>query len=140
MWGASPEDQRNRRSIYITIKRSLKPPTLQDFDFADTDAPCAVRFVTTTPTQALNLLNGPMTNEKALALARRLSDESEGSDAALIRRGMELVTNRPATEWDVQRGLQLLESMRKEHDLSSEEARERFCLLLLNLNEFVYID
>ena len=86
------------------------------------------------------MLNGPLTNEKAVALAQRLSSESNGDESAFIRRGVELVTNRPATDWDIERGRQLLRSLRTEHRLTGGEARERFCLLLLNLNEFVYID
>ena len=42
-----------RRSVYVA-KRSLKMPLLLGHDMADTDGPCAVRFNTTVPTQALD--------------------------------------------------------------------------------------
>ncbi|MFT4642163.1 MAG: hypothetical protein ACI8T1_005509, partial [Verrucomicrobiales bacterium] len=64
-WGKSSPEEEARRSVYITIKRSLKPPELTDFDFADTDAPCAARFVTTVPIQALAMLNSKVVNDHA---------------------------------------------------------------------------
>ena len=53
-------DQANRRSIYVKIKRSLQPPMFTDFDLADTDTTCPIRFTTTVPTQALAMMNGQL--------------------------------------------------------------------------------
>ena len=53
-WGKSPPNEANRRSIYVKIKRSLLVPILNQFDQADTDSSCPVRFSTTVPHPIIN--------------------------------------------------------------------------------------
>ena len=36
--------------------------------------------------------------------------------------------------------LKLIEDLKQNHQLDSPSALNRFCLLLLNLNEFIYLD
>lgn len=140
-WGQSSPDDLERRSIYIHIKRSLKPPELEGFDFADTDAPCAARFVTTVPTQALAMLNSRMVNDQAAKLADRLRREVAGGDvAAQVRRGLELALTRDIAPGEVSRGMELIATLRDTHGLTADQALDRFCLVALNLNEFVYLD
>jgi len=52
-WGKSSPEEAARRSVYIFVKRSLVDPLIANFDGADTDFTCPVRFVTTLPTQCL---------------------------------------------------------------------------------------
>jgi hypothetical protein len=138
-WGTSPVEETYRRSVYLHVRRSLKDPMLTGFDFADTDASCAVRFTTTVPTQALTLLNSAYANEHALFFAERLRHVTK-TPAEQVRRGIEIALARPATEVEVQRGLDLLARFRDEHGLEPGVALERYALLLLNLNEFLYLD
>src|SRR6185436_10292432 len=77
-WKRSTAEEAARRSIYVFVKRSLLVPILAQFDLADTDASCPVRFTTTVPTQALGMLNGDLTNELAEAFARRLHRAAPG--------------------------------------------------------------
>ena len=46
-------------------------PLLINHDMADTDSTCPVRFTTTVPTQALNMLNGQFMNDSAKEFAQR---------------------------------------------------------------------
>ncbi len=138
-WGTSTPEQAARRSIYVQVKRSLLLPILTDFDLAETDASCPVRFSTTQPTQALGMLNSEFVHEQAAQLAARLRREA-AEPAAQVRRGFEIVTSRPARDEDMARGLQFLDEMQAQEGLSAEKALDRFSLLLLNLNEFVYVD
>ena len=139
-WGKSSPEEEARRSVYITIKRSLKPPELTDFDFADTDAPCSARFVTTVPIQALAMLNSKSVNDHAKHLADRLRDEVKSGVRDQVARGLSLVTCRPAKEDEIDLCVGMIETFEKQHGLSEADALERFCLLALNLNEFVYLD
>lgn len=139
-WGTSTPEQEGRRSVYVKVKRSLKAPMFADFDFADTDAPCPVRFTTTVPTQALNMLNSEFLNEQAAAFAVTLRGNYGDDVSAQIRAAFEFALSRPAVESEMASGIEFLEAMQKEHGLSKEEALDRFCLLVLNLNEFVYLD
>lgn len=138
-WGQSPEDQQNRRSIYVYIKRSLHEPMLKTFDMADTDSACAVRFATTVPTQALTMLNSEFLNDQAESFAKRL--ENDASDIhEQIALALRLATSREPEDREIQKGVQMLAELEKELQLSQHQALQRFCLLVLNLNEFVYLD
>jgi hypothetical protein len=114
-------------------------PILTDFDFADPQTSCPVRFSTTQPTQALNMLNSAFAHEQAARLAERLRRERDGVEAQ-VRLGFELVASRPATNDEVARGLQFIDELQREDGLTPEKALDRLCLLLLNLNEFVYLE
>ena len=74
-WGKCLPEEQARRSIYIHVKRSLVTPLLEDFDGADTDNSCPVRFSTTQPTQALAMINGDFANAQASVFAERLREK-----------------------------------------------------------------
>ncbi|RLS55648.1 MAG: DUF1553 domain-containing protein [Planctomycetota bacterium] len=136
---SSPEDKA-RRSIYIHIKRSLTVPLLAAFDVADSDSVCPVRFATTQPTQALSMLNSVFLNEQAELLAQK-TRHSVGSDpkvfvAAVLRQALQ----RMPTEAEIVRGVMLIADLKSQHQMSDEAAQKYYCLMVLNLNEFVYLD
>ncbi|NRA95630.1 MAG: DUF1553 domain-containing protein [Planctomycetes bacterium] len=140
VWGKSSDEERHRRSIYIKVKRSLLTPILSNFDLADTDRACPVRFNTTTPTQALHVLNGEFTRLMADAFARRLTAEHGKNDAARVRRGLELVTGREPGDRRVREHLDFLAQLRSDHALDDHDALKMFCLVCLNANAFMYLD
>ncbi len=139
-WGESPIKQQHRRSIYIHVKRSLLVPLLDTFDLAEPDVSCPVRFSTTQPTQALALLNSDFANRQARHLAQRVRDEVGSSVERQVERTLWLVTQRVPTRADVQRGLDLLKLLDSDEHLDSDQALDAFCLLALNLNEFLFLD
>lgn len=139
-WGNAPAEEQLRRSIYIHVKRSLLMPVLAGFDLAETDRSTPVRFSTTQPTQALGMLNGTFFNEHAMRLADRVRREAGDSTEARVRRALALVTTRPPTDTEVTRGVGLIHSMQQEDGATPAVALASFCLLALNLNEFLYLD
>jgi hypothetical protein len=89
---------------------------------------CARRESSTHAPQALELLNGTLSNDLAKAFADRLTKEC-GTDAPeLIRRGFQLAAGRLPSK--------------REQTLSEEFLREQpleeFALALFNLNDFLY--
>ena len=140
VWGKSSDEERHRRSIYIKVKRSLLTPILSNIDLADTDRACPVRFNTTTPTQALHVLNGEFTRLMADAYARRLTAAHGKNDAARGRRGLELVTGREPGDLRVREHLDFLAQLRSDHALDDHDALKMFCLVWLNANAFMYLD
>ena len=138
-WGTSAKEERSRRAIYIFIRRSLQDPMLKTFDFADTDSSCAVRFTTTVPTQALTMLNSKFVNDQAEIFAARLAKEAKTSEEQ-VRRGIEIATSRLATPREIEEGVKMLEEYQGELGVDAKTALERYCLLLLNLNEFFFVD
>jgi hypothetical protein len=139
-WGQSDLDEQNRRSIYIHVKRSLVLPILAEFDVCDTDGSCAVRFSTTQPTQALAMLNGEFAHQQAAALAARVRREAAGDVEPQIARALRLALSSPVDSRHVERGQRLITRLQSQHGLSAEKSFELFCLMVLNLNEFVYLD
>jgi mono/diheme cytochrome c family protein len=139
-WEQSSEKDRARRSIYIHIKRSLMVPLMASFDFPEPDTSCEARFVTTQPGQALGMLNGDFLNEQAERLAGRVSGEVGEDPVKQVRRVVELALLRPATDKEVQRGIDLMAALREQHQLSPSQALQQYCLMICNSNEFIYID
>ena len=139
-WGNSSVEDRNRRSVYIFVKRSLHEPFLSAFDWADTDNTCDVRFVTTVPTQTLALLNSKFLNDSAEALSARLKRELPDDVAAQVSLAFELATSRPPSKEEVADSMSLIKEFQTQAELHENQALQRFCLLTLNLNEFIYLD
>ena len=139
-WGKSSRKERARRSVYIHVKRSVLTPLLTAFDFPDVDASCEARFVTTQPGQALAMLNGDFLNEQAGELADRVVAQAGAQPRAQVAEAIRLSLMRPATEDEISEGLALLTQITQEHGLEPREALRYWCLTVLNLNEFVYLD
>ncbi|MCL4218152.1 MAG: DUF1553 domain-containing protein, partial [Candidatus Hydrogenedentes bacterium] len=140
IWHESPAPEQKRRSIYIHVKRSLLTPLLTDFDLADTDASCPVRFATVRPTQALNMLNSRYVNDQAAAFAASLRQRDDNGPEQLVSRAWQKVTGRMPTPEEVDASKVLMNSLMDEHGLDASQAVDRFCLVLFNLNEFLYLD
>ena len=143
-WGTSPPEEQARRSVYIHVKRSLLTPILADFDLADPDASCPVRFTTTQPTQALGMLNGEFIHAQARVFAERVRREAGGTNAdqtaAMVRRAIEIALVRPATDAEVTQGVALVDDLETKDGVGPGRALELYCLMVLNLNEFAYLD
>jgi cytochrome c553 len=149
-WGDSSPEEQARRSIYAQVKRSLLVPLLADFDLADTDASCPVRFVTTQPAQALGMMNGDFLHVQARVFADRVRREvqarqtealsADAEMAARIRRAIEIALVRPATDEEVARGVALVDRIEDSAGVGPSRAFELSCLMVLNLNEFAYLD
>jgi len=139
-WGNSSPEERARRSVYIHVKRSLITPFLAEFDFCETDSSCADRFSTVQPTQALGMLNSEFVQERALQFAERLQHDHPNDLDAQIRQSIWLACQRSATDSDLERGRALVNSLKTEHGLNDEQALDLYALMILNLNELMYLD
>lgn len=143
-WGNSSPEEQARRSVYVHVKRSLITPILADFDLADTDTTCPVRFVTTQPTQALGMMNSEFMQQQSKVFAERIAAEAGGPDMAdtksCVRRAIEVALVREPTDDEVQHGLALINELEMTEGISPGRSLELYCLFLLNLNEFAYLD
>lgn len=72
-------------------------------------------------------------------MAARLRREVPGDVSGQARRGLRLALGAadPTAE---SRGLKLIETLRTRHGVSAERALDYFCLMVLNLNEFIYLE
>ena len=138
-WGNSSPEERNRRSIYIHVKRSLLTPLLTAFDFPDPDLTCEVRFATLQPGQALALLNSDFVHQQARRLAESI--DAEASDnPAVVRSAIAAVLARPATETEVAEGVALIERLESQYEMARSRAVQLYCLTVMNWNEFLFVD
>jgi Protein of unknown function (DUF1553)/Protein of unknown function (DUF1549)/Planctomycete cytochrome C len=78
-WKESTGADRYRRGLYIFFQRTTPYPQLMTFDAPNSLLPCTRRERSTTPLQALNLLNDPVFFEAAQVLAARLLREERGT-------------------------------------------------------------
>jgi hypothetical protein len=120
----------NRRSIYRTLVRSGTNPLLDVLDCPDPSTTAPKRAVTTTPLQALALLNDSIILRMADAFAARLMHEAGDDPAAQLRRAYLVAFARPVTPDE----LALAEPFIRDHGLPA------YCRVLFNSNEFLYID
>ncbi len=139
-WGNSSPRERSRRSVYIHIKRSLAVPFMAAFDAADTDASCPVRFETTQPTQSLEMFNGKYLSRQAAVFADYLRKHAGGDSKSQVELALTRSLQRTPTASEVERGLSLLELLEQKHGVEKNKALDYYCLVVLNLNEFIYLD
>jgi hypothetical protein len=150
-WKPSEPFQANRRSVYIFAKRSIGLPELELLDTPDNSSSCERRLVSTNGPQALTFLNGDFINQQAKFFADRLQQEAGQDAAARIQRAFRLALGRPPQPEELQAGVEFLAKQRQEIEADARQAKkdpgdttrkalEAFCLVLLNTNEFVYLD
>jgi hypothetical protein len=88
------------------------------------------------PTQALTMLNSERMNEFSEKFAARLS----GSLDEKIREAFQLGTSREITDGELHEIKGLATDLKVKHDVSDDQLMSRICLLILNLNETLYLD
>lgn len=139
-WPTSSPRDAARRSVYIHIKRSLIPPALANFDFPETDTSCEARFNTTQAAQALNMLHGDFMQTQAGHLAERVAKEGGDDLDGQLGHALRLALQREPDKATIADGLKLVGKYREEFRLNEHEALRQYCLMVLNLNEFIYLD
>jgi hypothetical protein len=137
--------ERNRRSVYIAVRRNLRYPMLAMFDAPDNNETCARRYVTTTAPQALMLLNDKIVVDIARQFAQRIEREAGDDPAKLVDRAFELALARKpdAAEASSMRGfLQEQTAFHREKGAKDAlyEAVVDLCHSVLNLNESLFVD
>ena len=139
-WGTSSEEERNRRSIYIHVKRSLLVPFLSVFDLPDPDHSCEARFKTLQPGQALSLLNGQFVHIQAERLAAKIETEIGGDAEQKLAGAVRQIYARDATPEEIEEAMRLIKKLETDYKKSPEESFELACLSMLNWNEFIFVD
>ncbi|MBX9787409.1 MAG: PSD1 and planctomycete cytochrome C domain-containing protein [Pirellulales bacterium] len=150
-WTPSPIEEQYRRGLYIFSQRSLLAPFMTTFDFSDTTLPCAARDVTIVAPQALALLNDPMVHERSRALAARVAREGSQLDASgKVCLAWRCAIGREPTTDELNLSLRHVERQQAMFaaraangatDLDAARlALESLCHVLLNSNEFLYVD
>ena len=118
-----------RRSIYRFVVRTTPHTFMTTLDCPDPANFTPARAQTTTALQALTLSNNEFMLQQARHLATRIETETDSSEAAIHRAFALCFQRSPTTE-------ELAASAR----LVSEQTLFALCRMLINANEFVYVD
>ena len=132
-WDTSPEEETRRRSIYVFQKRHLPDPFLNVMDATVPHDSCARRNVSTTPLQALSLLNGSLVASEATHFADRLAAEGGSDHDQRIKMGFKIAFARLPSPEELTKAKEFIAA-------NGRAGWESFCRVLLNSNEFVYVE
>ena len=120
----------NRRSVYRFWARGGRNPLLDTFDCPDPSTIVPRRGSTTTPLQALSLMNNSFTLRMADHFAERLARERPAAAKAQVQRAFELAYGEAVSEPELRAAQQFVAT----HGLAA------FCRVLLNTNGFLYVN
>ena len=134
-WEPSSAEEARKRSLYVFQRRSLALPMLQTFDAPVPDSSCDGRRTSITPLQALSLYDGEFVNEESRHFAGRVIEQSGGDVESRIRRAFQLALSRNPSADESKQVQGFFASAESE-----EEALIGLCRVLLNSNEFVYVN
>jgi hypothetical protein len=126
----------SRRAVYLKVLRNQQDPTLEVFDAPDGIFTTPVRNVTTTSTQSLFMINGPWLMQRAQVFARRVGSDSSLTHEQRVATAYAWAYGRPPTEVEIKDSVNFLVTNSAPH----EEALVDLCHVLLNSNEFLYVD
>lgn len=164
-WQPSTQEERNRRTVYMWQGRSFQLPMMRVFDGANRNESCWRREVTTVAPQVFALFNNEFVHEQSRKMAQRVVREAGPDPERRLVRAFQLALQRDPTALERSRGLNFLTPPRTlEHparstggpetvrypesddtgDSSPTEAAKDlladFCLVLLNMNEFIFLE
>ena len=147
------EDEKGRRSIYLLVRRSLPVSFLNSFDAPVMETNCTRRTTSTTPVQALALMNSGFVAGRARHFAARLlreqppAEDDPAPDARTVERAFRLALSRPPTARERAESLDFLRAQLLRHQNEKTTLRESLerayadlCHALLSSNEFAYVD
>ena len=118
-----------RRAVYHQNARAARVDVLSDFDCPDPAAAAPRRASTTTPLQALALLNHKFVHDAAGFLTAR-AEKDAGPDAeARVRRAFAIAYGRAPTAGELKTALPVV----------AQHGLKPLCLALLNSNELLYL-
>jgi hypothetical protein len=122
--------EHDRRSVYLIAKRNLRLPFAEVFDQPDLQTSCPRREASTHSLQALELLNGTLSNHLAEAFARRLEREAGPDPAGQVELAYRLAAGREPTAREKELALAFL----------ARQPLKEFALAVFNLNAFLYVN
>ncbi|HWN93942.1 MAG TPA: DUF1553 domain-containing protein, partial [Methylomirabilota bacterium] len=135
-----------QRSVYLMTQRIQRHPYLAIFDGADPAASTPVRTTSTTPLQALYLLNDSFVHEQSKLFAKRIVSQGK-NDAERAVRAYRLSLGRKPDASESRQAKEFLVAVRaklRERETPADkidaEAWQAMVRVIFRLNEFVYID
>ncbi len=165
-WDPSPQKQRNRKSVYMIQKRSAPIPMMTVFDGPNMNESCELRGVTTVTPQVFMLFNSQFVHRQSRELADRIRGEVGSNAERQIERAFQLALQRAPTTLEQSKSLVFFGQSRPysrpeipvaakpiafadsalgtpndvERELKAKGSLADLCLILLNMNEFIFLE
>ncbi len=136
----------DRRSVYVFVRRNTRYPMFEVFDMPDTHESCPRRNATVTAPQALELLNNELVLDWSRSLAGRVWNDAGMTLDAQVDRAWRFVYSRAASPEERKEALAFLQRQaallgeRMAHDEAQRAALTDLCHMLVNSNEFLYVN
>ena len=131
-WPGKADDDPStwRRSLYVFSKRSIRYPFFETFDQPNLVNSVDRRNRSTVAPQALIMMNNSAMVLQARKFAGRLTRDAGSDPAAQVRRGFQLALGRDPDAVELKESVAFV--------TAGPRGLAEFCLVLFNLNEFVY--
>lgn len=120
----------DRRTVYRLWARAGNNPMLSALDCPDPSVMSPRRVQTTTPLQALSLLNSPFIERSAALFAERVRRGCRGDAERQASWAFETALGRPPKPEELEPICRFVE----------QRGLEQFCLVLFNTNEFLFVE
>jgi hypothetical protein len=152
MGGPGVSNSEPRRSIYLRVFRNKRDPLLEAFDVPDGYRSVARRNVTVIPPQALLMMNAEWVVDRARAIAKRLQTDGASCEEDFVHAAYRRIFSRTPSSDELRIGVQFLREQRErikletgvaeseQEEQACSEALMDYCHVLLNANEFIYVE
>ena len=144
LYGDGPlDDNSNRRSVYLKVKRSQLLPMLQMYDAPEAIQSTGARSSTTVATQSLAMMNSPFVRSRAAAFAKRIKPASVDQLGPAIDQAYAIALGRVPTDGQRERLVAFVNRQIQSYGAANnglEMALTDVCQSLMCSNEFVYVD
>ncbi|HUP80484.1 MAG TPA: DUF1553 domain-containing protein, partial [Pirellula sp.] len=138
--GPSVSEDKPRRSLYVKSLRNQNDSFLHGFDIANGLQSVSVRDTTTTPIQSLMLLNGKYALGQADKLAQKLLKE-ESEPEQTLRNAFRRTWGTEPNTTELQKARQFVTlGFGEDSELIDPKKLSDFCHILLNSNQFLYLE
>ena len=135
IWETTHGPEGRKRSIYTYQRRSLSLPLLELFDAPVCNDSRDHRRNSVTALQALTMYDGEFVNEEVRHFANRVLKETNSDVDKGYLRAFQLSLGRKPRDWELEQVKESLGSVG-----SLEDTLLALCRVLLNSNEFIYVD
>jgi hypothetical protein len=134
-WETSAGPEARRRSLYIFQRRAQYLPFLETFDAPVYNASCERRRPSVTSLQALSMYDSDFVNTEAGYFAERVRSQAGPDVREQIRTAFEMALGRAPSAADLKDAAAFIDSAGPK-----SEGLAGLCRVLLNSNEFLYVD
>jgi hypothetical protein len=136
MCGPACDASTTRRSVYVKVYRNKCDALLDVFDVPDGITSMPQRNNTTTALQSLLMLNGSWVFERARTVGFAIQATAPANDRERVAQAYQRILGREPSAAEIDAANDFLAKQRKESKLPLSD----LCHMLMNSNEFIYID